>query len=223
MRNRLKKVVTANATPITTTCCSPTAARVREPRADPLLDRMARERRAEERERRHQEQGLPRPDRAQRVRHPHHRARVVGPDAPREADREHDEERRHRARGYLAWRDGSARCTVSPHGGARGGRPGLRRLVRRARAADRDAEWSQPRRLRRRRGGLGAAGGRGGPRPSAPRRDRDRELDADHDTGSDHRRVHHRRLSSRSSPPPAFSAAARPPCRPSPRRLPGPP
>ena len=57
---------------------------------------MARERRAEERERRHQEQRLPRADRAQGVRHPHHRAGVVGPDAPREADREDDEERRHR-------------------------------------------------------------------------------------------------------------------------------
>ena len=94
---RLKNVVTANATPITTTCCSTESGAVGEPRADPLLDRVARERRAEERERRHEEQCLPRADRAQRVRHPHHRARVVGADAPREADREDDEERGHRA------------------------------------------------------------------------------------------------------------------------------
>ena len=57
---------------------------------------MARERRPEERERRHEEQRLPGADRPQRVRHPHHRARVVGADAPREADRKDDQERGHR-------------------------------------------------------------------------------------------------------------------------------
>ena len=68
----------------------------RQPRSDPLLDRVARERRAEERERRHEDQRLPRADRPQRVRHPHDRARVVRADAPREPEREHDQERRHR-------------------------------------------------------------------------------------------------------------------------------
>src|SRR5206468_7298506 len=64
-----------------------------EPRADPPLDRVARERRPEERERSHEEKGRPGADRAQGVRHPHHRARVVSADAPREADREDDEKR----------------------------------------------------------------------------------------------------------------------------------
>ena len=59
-----------------------------------LLDRVARERRAEERQRRHEEEGRPGADRAQRMRHPHDRARVVRADAPREADREDDEQPR---------------------------------------------------------------------------------------------------------------------------------
>ena len=75
---------------------------VRQTGADPLFDLVARERRAEEGQRRHEEQGLPGADRPQRVRHPHHGACVVRADAPREPEREHDEERRHSARGYLA-------------------------------------------------------------------------------------------------------------------------
>src|SRR2546429_123995 len=72
------------------------------------------------------------------------------------------------------------------HGGSGAPRPGLRRLVRRARAADRDAEWRQPRRLRRSRGSVGPAGrrGRGLPRPAGARH---RRPDADDDAGRDHR------------------------------------
>src|SRR3954447_19265260 len=73
-----------------------------------------------------------------------------------------------------------------PHGGSRAPRSWVRRLVRRARAADRDAERHEPRRLRGRRGSVGAARGRGRalPRPAGARH---RRPDADDDAGRDHR------------------------------------
>src|SRR5262249_3774367 len=96
-------------------------------RTDPLLHRMARERRAEGRQRRHEEKGRPGADRAQGVRHPHDRARVMRADAPCEADCKDDEEPSHGPPTLYALSP-QARTRYGPGHGSSAW-PWLRRLV----------------------------------------------------------------------------------------------
>ena len=205
---RLKNVVTAKATPITTTSASIESGAPVKPRSDALLDRVARERRAEKRERRHEDQRLPRADRPQRVRHPHDRARVVRADAPGEPEREHDQERSHRCDaissahplhvvrsgamsdreppGYDDWFDEPEPPTLEQ---GRGGRHVVRRPLRDG------------------RGRLDAAGGRASAFAPAPARRQRRRSSRRRRSRSS--RSPESRSSSPSSPRSAASAAAR--------------